>query len=222
MSVRCIKSCFAFVLCFVLVNTTAIAAPAFEKNTGVFDVMAKLNQLPVGAAPILPCGLDEKKRVVDMLRGKDDPDLTMSPDGVVSDQWHDTIEIYKGDFSNQGAVEYALVTTGGDMNMNTVTVYKLAGNQLVDAKLDDIIVANRIPGGDMSRFYSWVGNPFAMIQKGKVYLRYEQYQWAAADPNKIKPMLCTYFWQKNKFAATDPNLNKPQKNPGLSATQRCM
>jgi len=217
-----VKSCFTFVLCFILLNTAAMAVPAFEKNDGVFDVLVKLNKLPPGASPILPCNLDEKKHVIDLLRNNGMQDLVLSPDGVLFDQWQDTVEIYKGDFSNEGAVEYALVTTGGGMDMNTVNVYKLVGNQLVDTKLDGIVVANRIPGGDMSRFYSWVGKPFAVVQKGKVYLRYEQYRWHAADPNKIRPMLCTYFWQKDKFTLADPNLNKTQKAPGLSAAGSCM
>ncbi len=198
-------------------------------NTIDIDYFKSLEQIqkpPIGSVPILACDIHEKKRVLDLMNKsniKDFEDLKLTDNGSIYDRWNERIEIYKGNFSNEGAIEYALISTGGSMHANTVNVYKLIAGHLVKANLDQVIVNNLIPGGDMgSSFYLHVADPFAIEKNGKTYLRFMSYPGGNMDYDKTKLRLCTYLWQKKQFTLAGPNWSFTHLNNNLVAAKDCI
>jgi hypothetical protein len=152
--------------------------------------------------------------------GPDTADLHMSANGDFGG-YGEAYKLYKGDFSNENADEYALVSTGGSMGVSDVYVYKRIGDRLVNARLDQTIIANVMPGGEMKDFHFWVADPFAIVRGGKVYLRYMDYPGEGRYYDKSQLRLCTYLWEKNRFALTGPNLRFRTRNAPLSQTKEC-
>ena len=176
---------------------------------------------------ILPCNFNEKKQVLKLLSQnkhfKDQKfDLTLNSDGTLQDQYNDRYEIYKGDFSNEGIIEYALISTGGSGNYNDVSVYKLINNHLVDVDLGKIISTDLLHGGDVGPdFYGHTADPFAIIKNGKTYIRFMDYP-DDQSYDKTKLLLCTYLWEKNKITLSEPNLTFSRTTGRLVGTNKCM
>lgn len=209
---------------FLTTSLPVMAAPTIEAD--YFKLLEKIKRPPSDSTPILACDLVEKKHVLNLFNKsgiKDFDDLKMTENGSIYDRWNEEIKIYKGDFSNEGVTEYALISTGGTMHANTVTIYKLIAGQLVNAHLDQIIIDNLIPDGDMgSSFYQNVADPFAIVKNGKTYLRYMSYPGGNTDYDKSKLQLCTYLWQGKQFTLAGPNWSYTKLNDNLVSSKDCI
>lgn len=180
------------------------AAPAINQQEEYFKLLEKILHPPAGATAVSPVSQAEKDVVLKQIK-----QTTLGED----------ITVLKGDFSNEGVAEYAVIATGGTLHMSTVTIYKPIGKQLVDAQLDETIIQALIPGGDMSHFYLQIATPYAIVQKGKTYLRYMEYPGGNRDYDKNKLLLCSYVWQgkEKKFRWAGPELSF-----GIKGTTRCI
>jgi hypothetical protein len=199
---------------FLATSLSVMAADSIDTDD-YFQALKQIKEPPIGSVPILACDSNEKKRFLDLMKKsdiKDFTDLKLDEDGKISARWDDQIEIYKGDFSNEGMTEYALITTGGTMHANTVYIYKLISDHLVNVNLNNIIITNLIPGSDMRNFYFNVADPFAIKQNGKTYLRFMTYPGGHTDYDKTKLQLCTYLWQGKQFTLTGPNWRYDKDN----------
>lgn len=175
------------------------------------------------AMEITHCSNDEVKQVVTMLV-KDkliddystpsyvEPDPKGYYDGGWFDQSQERFEFYKGDFSNEGIVEYAVVTTGGTMHVNTVTVYKYLKGHLVDAHLDYAILGAFMPGDDMSRFYNFVTMPFGYVSNGKTYIQFSDTH-LEEEKEFISTLTCTYLWEGEKIKLVRTDANPEETDP---------
>lgn len=190
-----------------------------------FQALELIQKPPAGAAAILPCRVEEKRYFLDLFnkRSKNSfANLKVSDNGNVYNTENEQIEIYKGDFSNEGKTEYAVVTTSGSMHVNTVTVYRLISGQLIDMHLDNIIIEKLLPGKDMSHFYFHVATPFAVTKNGKTYLRFMSYPGGHRDYDKTKLELCTYFWQGKNFNLVGPNWGFVHSKNQLIHNKNCI
>lgn len=216
---------------FSLINASFIvdSANASENNSidvaqDYFKAIDQITKPPIGSVPILPCSMAEKKWVVTLLikSGVNDYKLESYEGKTYISSGGDEVEIYKGNFSNESGVEYALVTTGGSMHVNTVSVYKLINKRFFDTNLDQIISNNLFPGYDISHFYMWVAKPFSIVKNGKTYLRFMEFPSSSQDYDKTRLGLCTYLWQGQKFILTGPNWTYAKPNGNLAEKKDCM
>lgn len=97
--------------------------------------------------------------------------------------------LYFEDVNNDGKKEYLLVYVhSGSGNYSGVQdAFVLRNGKLVSLRLDDIIVSNLFLG-DMSRFHSFLDDPFVVKRKGQILLRFH-------DGSGTK----TYFWKGKTF-----------------------
>jgi hypothetical protein len=183
---------------------------------------------PPGASPILACSKNEKKQVLELIKRDNieafkEVQFKIDSKGIISDQNNDgTYEIYKGNFSNEGIVEYAIVSTGGTGGYNTVKIFKLVKDHLLDANLDEVISHDLLHGGDVGPgFYGHTASPFAIIKGGKTYIRYMDLP-ASRNYDKTQLTLCTYLWEKNKISLSGPNYTFLPGNEKLSEAKNCI
>jgi hypothetical protein len=213
-----------------------IIPPAFAGD--YFKSLDQIMRPSANETPVLPCNIKEKIYVLNLLKrdktqlkpdeskdfsNKDFSDLKMNDHGIVSDQKNNVdYEIYKGNFSNQGIVEYALISTGGSGNYNSVSIYQLIENHLVNAELDKTISHDLLNGGDLGpNFYGYVARPFAVVKQGVTYIRFMDFP-ASRVYDKSRLMLCTYLWKKNKISLAGPNLSFSPTSGKLIKTKKCI
>jgi len=212
-------------LCLLIVLNLSGWAEELPTKQAEYVKSLKRIQLPFdGSTAIVPCSLDEKKRIIRLLpqsTSRDIANITMNKDGQIFTPWKEKIEIYKGDFSNEGNVEYALVSTGGSGHVNAVTIFKEEDNKLLYVNLDQVIINNLLIGKDMSSFYLHTANPFAITKEGKTYLRFMSYPREGKEYDKTQLLLCTYLWQGDKFILTGPNWSY-SIDGDLVETKKCL
>lgn len=188
-----------------------------------------LEEIPSEANAILPCDFAEKERVVAMFNRDFKGDkLTLDPESaIVAESSNTTYEIYKGDFSNEGAVEYAFVSTSGSGRYNYVDIYKLVDNHLVNINLDNIISKQLLNGGDLGPgFYGYTAKPFAIVKNKKTYLRFIDLSFTEPEdgsvPQGLRTTLCTYLLQKERFLLSGPNLKVSPQNGKITKSTDCV
>jgi len=203
-----------------------MTTPTFADD--YFKSLDRIRTPPVGTTPILPCSINEKMHVLTLLKRDDidhfkDATFEIDGDGKISDQKnHVLYEMYKGDFSNEGIAEYAIVATSGTGNYDTVNVYKIINNHLVDAKLDRVISHDLLHGGDVGPgFYGHTASPFAVIKNGKTYIRFMHFP-SPRQYDKTQLVLCTYLWKKNKISLSGPNFTFSKINGELVEAKDCI
>ena len=195
----------------ILCCFTLIASSAFAATDDYFKSLQQIKNPPTGSIAVLPCSISEKKHILLLLMKVKTAffhncKLHIEDDGTIYDEYRSSYQIYKGDFSNEGITEYAVIYTGGTMHANTVFVFKLLGNLLVDANLDKIISKDLLKGDDLGpNFYLNIADPFAIVMQGKTYMRFMDYPpHLTYDKSKLK--VCTYLWQKDQIILSGPNL----------------
>ena len=170
-----------------------------EKSFNEFPI------LPFGAKPILKSTLNREKEIINLISENDRRDLfggkpKIFPDGIM-DNYGENIELYEGDFSNQGQREYLfLAADGGTLHTDSIVrVYRQVQEKLIQIDLNAIIIKDIMHGYDLSNFYYWMPRPIAFVKNGKTYLRFMEYY------SKDKPaLICIYFWDNNKFTSINP------------------
>ena len=207
-----VKKCFLFACVLAGVSTISFAEDAASSQNNYFKALAEIKALPAGMVAVEKCSPDEKKQVINRLKTKNFANASAKNRLFLLD----ISDIYKGDFSNEGLTEYAVLTSAGSMGANTVTVYKQINNELVDMYLDTAIINNLFPGQDMSRFYLQVATPFAVVNHGKTLMRFMQYP-AGQDYDATKLKLCTYVWEGPKFSLASPNWTFDSKGHKVAA-----
>lgn len=214
-----LKFRFIITYLFLLISLPVMAVKSTDPSEDYFKATEQITKPPIGSTAILACDLDEKKRFLHLMKQsniKDIEDIELADNGNIYVE-NEEAAVYKGDFSNEGAVEYALIVSNG-----VVYVYRLKGNQLVDANLDQVIIKNLLPGGDMSRFYMNTASPFAITKNGKTYLRFMSFPGGHADYDKTQLELCTYLWQGKQFTLAGPNWRYTSKNGNLVPALDCI
>lgn len=163
-----------------------------------FGVMNKIAVPPKDAKAINACDDKEKEKIIALLKSsienKDDVD-TLLNDAAIT--------IYKGDFSNRGRVDYAIVSEQGSGHFDTITFYHLEGNKLVNVDSDYTkFVEMQGEQGAMN-----VADPFAFVKNNKVYIRFMTFSKRDHfdyDPSGLS--ICTYLLQGNQLSLAGPNL----------------
>lgn len=183
-----------FKLSLLVSNFLLISSPIAAAD--YFETLTRINKPPQNSIPVLPCSVVEKKRVIALFKqdGINDFDELKLIEvdenkrliGKVYNRSKEWVEIYKGDFSNEGEIEYALVVDlWGSAHSDEAQVYKLINNHLIKLHL-------QIP-------YSSVASPFAIIQDGKTYLRFIHLPIGETNYDQTQLRLCTYFWKGKKL-----------------------
>ena len=181
-------------MCFFL------SLPVFaEAPDPYFEALQTIQKQPLDATPILPVTEEERKHFLALLQQSDLKEVDLS-DGYGSRQVDFTL--YKGDFSNEGITEYALITTQGSGHFNTVYIFKLEHGRLVNTHFDRIT----------ANLFLYTATPFAVRKANKTYLRYmvfpnkEQIN-AQGEYDRTKLKLCTFIWEEGKVTLAGPNLS---------------
>lgn len=209
--------------CFIFFTSSA-----FSANTDDYSKsLQQIKKPPAGSIAVLPCSISEKKQILPLLMKVKTTffhnyKLHIENDETIYDEYRDSYQIYKGNFSNEGITEYAVIFTGGTANANTVSIFKLLGNRLVDTNLDKFISKDLLKGGDVGpNFYMYTADPFAIVAQGKTYIRFMNYP-SGFTYDKSKLVLCTYFWQKNKIVLSGPNLTFSPTSGKLIKASDCI
>lgn len=204
---------------FCLFPLIVDAADLDVDSADYFKALSLIRKPPKAAIAISACDSTEKNKILGLLKKNDKINLE---NGI------EQITVFKGDFSNQGFTEYAIVTSEGSIHWNEVTVFKLVNNELIDLDLNQMIANNFYQGKiDMMTDYSQrefsnhIAEPFAIKLKGKTYLRFMEYPGGRMDYDKTKLMLCTYLWEGNKFTLVGPNLAFSKSTGKLIETKHC-
>lgn len=185
-------------------NAQAVSVDtAVDNQTNYFQALKKIQELAPGVTAVLPCNIEQKKYFIALLTqnglnktSDGSPKIKMDNNGNVSDNYDEDMQIYRGDFNNQGAIEYLLITTSGSLAANTVSaVYKVVGKKLVALDFDGDVKVN-LGLRDLSRFYLFTAKPFAYIKDNKTYLRFLK---VSSDYNPAELQVCTYLWQQRYF-----------------------
>ena len=96
--------------------TVYAAAPKTTKED-YFESIMQIQQLATNAAPIFPVSVVEKQYVLGLMKQQGILNgLKLTHSGRIENHFGDTVDLYRGDFSNQGAIEYLLIT---------ILIYKL-------------------------------------------------------------------------------------------------
>jgi len=204
---------------FVFLNCHA---SEITNNEPYFDALEKINALQTNQQAIPPCSENEKKELIVLLKNSKDEDLNSYAidHGAIVNQYGETLEIYKGDFSNEQLTQYALISTGGTMRSNTVTILEKQNDLVVKRNLDTVIIENLIPDSDMSEFYMHVAKPFAFKQDGKTYIRYMNIPYKKYDIAQLQ--LCTYLWEADVIQLTGPNWTFDKKSGKMVPYNDCI
>jgi uncharacterized protein len=206
-----------------------------ENVKNYFLAMGNLEKVPSGTRAILPLNKDELKNFVALLKQNKDVTILSgeyskeaadnaiekageNPVYQYDENWNGKgalwnakdynsapITLYRGDFSNEGATEYALVGGG---QMSDVNFYKLVNNRLVLATAYEEAKNKHIqfPQGDGYDLYGF--KPFAFIKEDKTYLRYGDYPIGHINYDKSLLKVCTYLWdgKTSNITLVGPNL----------------
>lgn len=182
-----------------LTNTESNTLAIREKSFSLIPI------LPSGATPILKSSLNREKEILKLISNQDKHDLfggepKVFPEGIM-DNYGDNLEVYEGDFSNQGKNEYLfLAAAGGSMNTDTIVqVYRPEQKKLIKIDIAPIIIKNIMHGADLSKFYYWMPRPIGFVKNGKTYLRFMDYY-----PENKPILICTYLWESDKFTLVGP------------------
>ena len=105
----------------------------------------------------------------------------------------ETYQVYWEDFNNDGKSEYLLIylDSGSGKYNGIVDAFSKFGKAIVLKDLEAVIISNLFPGKDISRFHSYLGDPFAVKINGKIYLRFKN------NLNDKKHFV--YKWENGKF-----------------------
>ncbi|WED42674.1 hypothetical protein [Legionella cardiaca] len=211
---------FLFFLCCLFISSFTQLAARESDPDSYFSALALIKKPPADSIAILACDHDEKIKIINMIK-KSGSKLDLDENGLRQ------ITIYKGDFSNEGFVEYAVVISEGSIHWEEVFVYRMENNKIVDIKLNKIIANNFYHGNSemmtdysMREFNHHTANPFAVSLKGKTYLRFMEYP-ARSDYDKTKLLLCTYLWQGKQFTLAGPNWTFLPNSDQLVAAKNC-
>jgi hypothetical protein len=161
---------------------------------------------------VFPVGKSEIEKFLNLLIDLENQKIVQLPKGKVSYKeipeegsslfalGSGSYMLYWDDFNNDGKKEYLVIyTMSGSGNYSGVQgAYSLDGKKLSTLKFDDIVVSNLFPGKDMSRFHSYLANPFAVRKDGHILLRF------IADIKK--PTTSTYLWNGTKFSKAEVNI----------------
>jgi len=210
------------VLQYIIFSLIPVFAVVSSNEENYFQSLTEIQTVPPNSTAVLPCGLDEKKQVLALLtQSKFNPQLHLTSDNLIVNSSLEMFELYKGDFSNEGMTEYALVSTSGSMRANWVTVYKLFNNRLIEANLDNVISKDLLNNGDLGpNFYLYTANPYAIVKNGKTYIRYMSIPYSSYEKSQL--MLCTYLWTKNHIVLSAPNLTFSPATGKLINTNQCI
>jgi len=225
----------------ILITLSLFLGINFTANAEYFKTLSQIKKIPADSKPVLACNdTTEIKHFLTLLKKSSTQkesdylldnfaiqSLTLDKDNATIEDGTRYYVIYKGDFSNEGVTEYALVSTNsvGEHN-NMVNIYKLIDNHLVDTGLGDIISRDLLNGRDLGPdFYNWVADPFAIKKDGKTYLRFMNYPSTPADRsdgyNTDELRLCTYILQGEKITLSGPNLKYSKKQNKLVEATDC-
>lgn len=165
----------------------------------------EMNAVPPGFVPVPACLLSEKDKWIQLAKQAALGPYILTPQGKISNAFHEEGELYKGNFSNQSFEEYALILTSPTMHTQTVTITRLQAGKLVEVDLDGLIIGSVLKNGDFSiDFYSYTADPFAVVKDGKTYMRFMDYPYRSYNINKL--ILCTYLWEGENIKLSGPNL----------------
>src|SRR5579883_2258719 len=99
---------FCFFFCM---NSAIFAANSSDTMDDYFAALAQIKKAPAHSMPVLPCNIAEKKQFFAWLKQDDRQqfnDLTLTDNGQIHDRFDEQVELYRGNFSNENVVEYAL------------------------------------------------------------------------------------------------------------------
>jgi hypothetical protein len=159
-----------------------------------FGILNTINKIPEGAKEIDKCDKNEKEKFLALLK------KTMTENEFIDDFGYDsTITVYKGDFSNQGRVDYVVVSEQGSGHYDTLYIYHLEGDKLISVN------------SDYKRFEAFRGDsnaadPFAFVKNNKVYIRFMNYPKDGHfdyDPSQL--YTCTYLMEGSKVTLIGPD-----------------
>jgi len=184
-----------------------------------FDGLDAIMQSPSGSSLVKECDDIEKNKILKML-GESYKDIEL--DGT------DVINVFKGDFSNEGNIEYAVIIMAGFLRWQQYYFYKLDNNKLINLDFDKVVATNFYHGDlammqDYSKmeFNHHIASPFAITLNGKTYIRFMSYPAGRTEYDKFQLQLCTYLWEGNKFTLSGPNLDFSRSTGKLENTEDC-
>ncbi len=181
-----------------------------------FVAWSAMEKVPEGAKVISACNENEIKEIVSLMKNNknilfvdkrvSDSDFSYRyKDGELSfcyDTCRD-LEIYKGDFSNDGTTKFAFANGFEELRM-----YKRVGNHLEEDLSFGAAIKAHVHWPDHDGYGIQYFRPnFAYIKNGKTYVRFHPNIYNGTNYDKSILRACTYLWdgQSNKFSLTGPN-----------------
>ncbi|MGZ3809610.1 MAG: hypothetical protein ACXVCE_16130, partial [Bacteriovorax sp.] len=105
----------------------------------------------------------------------------------------DSYLLYGDDLNNDGVKEYLLayLHSGSGDYSGIQGAYRVNAGKMTSLNVDNIIIKNLFPKGDMSRFHLYLASPFVVRVNGKIYLRFQ-------DEHSARKIF-TYLWHGEEF-----------------------
>jgi hypothetical protein len=194
---------------FALLHIEIVFADS-SSHEEYFKALKEIQQIPKDATPISACSLEDEKAIISRLDPADANTIFGGKPKTyktgITDNYGETIKVFKGDFSNSGNTEYLFMSEGGGSlaTNGILDVYKLSEGHLVSLHFSDTVIKNILGDKDFSSFYMWMPDPAVFVQNNNTYIRYMGVPPNDDAYNKAKLLVCTYLWKGGKFKLVGP------------------